>query len=106
MNGRWAAGDQPQWDEELARLEQLIVEQRAAVAEGRYPEVTGHVLPDGLGPLPAALGARLRTVFEETVAIEQALAGQLDTMARRSIAANRAQSRLQARRPLFVDQSA
>ncbi len=106
MIARREAEDHRRWDEEVARLEQLIVEQRAAVAEGRYGDVRGHLLTPGLGPPPASHLARLHAVLQETVAAEQALTNQMETLARRSVAANRAHARAPRRRPLFVDHSA
>jgi hypothetical protein len=85
------------------------VAQRGAVAEGRYAEVDGYVVADDLGPPPADVRARLQALLAETVAIEQALANQLDALARRSlaaVAATRAQARQPRGRPLFVEYSA
>ena len=109
MNNEEKGAAPPEWQQELGRLEQLIVEQRAAVAEGRYGEVRGYVLPDGLGSAPESVRPRLHSLLEETVAIERAIANQLDTMARRSlaaVAATRARARQPLGRPLFVEYSA
>lgn len=99
------------WDEAIVALEALVTDQRAMVGDERYGQIVARSVPPQLGPVPAHLAERARSLLEEMLVIEDALAERIDTMARRVRVAGRAASDAAARAKrspspaMFVDTS-
>lgn len=70
------------WQACLDALAEHLVEQRAALADGRPEDVHPFAVPDGIGPVPAALAGRLRALAAENAALSIELTAAVASCAR------------------------
>lgn len=90
------------WDQALDRFAAALAEQRVAAAQDE-PELLAYSPPDDLGPLPARLAARARSLLAEAEQLTELLRTRSRGVQREI--ALLARHRPEAAAPSFLDQA-